>query len=79
MTEQWEYKYVHGLPNESALNQLGELGWELAAVINTVSGRTGQSGPTYGESGSIHTHVTLILKRHKRGVGWDDLPLRWEE
>ena len=64
--DRWEYKYVIGTPHMDELNQLGEQGWELAGVINSVSGRTGQGGPAYGESGSIHTHVTLIFKRRKQ-------------
>jgi Domain of unknown function (DUF4177) len=57
--DKWEYKRTDDL-GEAQLNDLGQQGWELVAVISNVSAMGApRSSGTYPTS----TTVTLIFKR----------------
>lgn len=60
--QKWEYKIVNGYSNEARLNQLGNEGWELLAVV---AGGLEESDSANQHPEMDASRVCLYLKRPK--------------
>ena len=50
--QKWEYKVLQGYPSEAELDQLGQQGWELIAVVPSTL-----EGQLHGEFSKFNLHV----------------------